>query len=54
MALVHCFFIGSSVQKAPVKVFWLILGAGYLAILAHKLIRRSVLKRHPSRVKGVF
>ena len=47
LGLVHSLLIGTTLQKEPARVLWLILGAGYAAILGYKVLRGSQ-KRHPS------
>jgi predicted ferric reductase len=54
LGFVHSFFLGSSLQKTPLKIFWLILALGYLAVITHKLVRRCQLRRHPWKVKRVI
>jgi len=53
LAFIHSFFLGSSLQKAPLKIFWLILSLVYLAIIAHKIVKGVHLKRHPYQITGV-
>jgi predicted ferric reductase len=47
LGLVHSLLIGTTLQKGPARVLWLILGAGYAAILVYKVLRGSPV-RHPS------
>jgi len=44
LGLVHSLLIGTTLQKGPARVLWLILGAGYVAILGYKVLRRSPLR----------
>ena len=53
LAFIHSFFLGSGLQKAPLKIFWLILALCYLAIIAHKIVKGIYLKRHPYQIQGV-
>jgi predicted ferric reductase len=53
LAFIHSFILGSGVQKAPLKIFWLILALVYLAIIAHKIVKGIRLKRHPYQITGV-
>ena len=47
LGLVHSLLIGTTLQKGPPRVLWLILAVGYVAILGHKALRRSQ-KTHPT------
>lgn len=53
LAFVHSFFLGSGVQRLPLRIFWVILALGYLAMITHKIVRRYQLRRHPWKVKRV-
>jgi predicted ferric reductase len=53
LGFIHSFFLGSGLQKAPLKILWSILALVYLAIIAHKIVKGIRLKRHPYRIKGV-
>ena len=45
LGLVHSLLIGTTLQKGPSRVLWLIMAAAYLAVVAHKALRSSRLKR---------
>ncbi|MCX5879983.1 MAG: ferric reductase-like transmembrane domain-containing protein [Deltaproteobacteria bacterium] len=47
LGFVHSLLIGTTLQKGPARVLWLILGAGYVVILGYKVLRGSPVK-HPS------
>jgi predicted ferric reductase len=47
LALVHSLLIGTTLQKGPPRVLWLILAVGYVAIVGNKVLRASQ-KRHLS------
>lgn len=47
LAWVHSLTIGTAVQKWPARGLWSALAAGYLAILAYKLVKGSQ-KRQPA------
>ena len=47
LGFVHSLLIGTTLQKGPARVLWLILGAGYVVILGYKLLKGSPVK-HPS------
>jgi predicted ferric reductase len=47
LGFVHSLLIGTTLQKGPARVLWLILGAGYVVILGYKVLRGSPM-RHPS------
>jgi len=53
LGFVHSFFLGSSLRSQPLKVFWLLLGGAFLAIIFRKLWNRIQLRRHPFMVKRV-
>ena len=53
IAFLHSFFIGSTLQRAPLKGLWVILFLIYLMILANRIRRRYSVKRHPLTVKEV-
>jgi predicted ferric reductase len=53
LGFVHSFFLGSGVQRLPLKLFWLVLALCYLAVITHKLVRRYQLRRHPWKVNRV-
>jgi len=44
---VHSLLIGTTLQKGPSRVLWLILAVGYVAILGYKALRGSQ-KTHPA------
>ena len=41
LGLVHSLVIGTTPQQWPTRVLWLVLGAGYIALLGYKVLRRS-------------
>jgi predicted ferric reductase len=53
LAFFHSFFIGSTLQRGPMRAFWGILALIYLSVLADKIRRRYVVRRHPFTVGAV-
>jgi len=53
LAFIHSFFIGSDLQKWPMKILWLILATVFIGILVYKLQQRSHIRRNPFKVAGV-
>ena len=47
LGVVHSVLIGTTLQKGPSRVLWLIMAAAYLVLMAYKALRSSPLK-HPS------
>jgi len=47
LALVHSLLIGTTLQKGPPRVLWLILAVGYVATVGNKVLSASK-TRHPS------
>jgi predicted ferric reductase len=54
LAFIHSFFIGSDLQRWPMRILWLILAILFIGILAYKLQRRSYIRRYPFKVAGVL
>jgi len=53
LAFAHSFLLGSGTQKWPLRVFWLILAAGYVAVVAHKVVTGILLRRRAYTVSEV-
>jgi len=53
LAFIHSFFIGSDLQRWPMRIVWVILAILFAGIVAYKLRHRSYLRRNPFRVAGV-
>jgi predicted ferric reductase len=53
LGFIHSFFIGSDLQRWPMRVLWLILAIIFISILAYKLQQRSYTRRNPFKVAGV-
>ena len=53
LAFFHSTFMGSTLQRSPMKVFWFILALIYVLILAGNIRRRFALRRHPFTVTEV-
>jgi predicted ferric reductase len=53
LAFAHSFLIGSTVQKGPVRILWMLLLILYIFVLCHKALRRWSLRRRPFKVTGV-
>lgn len=53
IAFMHSYFMGSTLQKAPLKNFWILLALGYVAAGVNRLRRRRVLRNRPMTVKEV-
>lgn len=47
LGFVHSLLIGTTLQKGPSRVFWLVMAAAYLVVVGYKALRSSPLK-HPS------
>jgi len=45
LGVVHSLLIGTTLQKGPSRILWLIMAAAYLAIVSYKAMSRSQLKR---------
>jgi 3-phenylpropionate/trans-cinnamate dioxygenase ferredoxin reductase subunit len=45
LGLIHSLVIGTTLQKWPTRMLWAGLGAGYVAILAYKVLKGSQRKR---------
>lgn len=53
LAFVHSFLLGSSLHKWPMRVYWLVLAAAYLAVAIHKVVKGILLRRRSHTVSGV-
>jgi predicted ferric reductase len=53
LAFIHSYFIGSDLQRWPMRILWLILAILFLGVLAYKLQQRSRVRRNPFKVAGV-
>jgi predicted ferric reductase len=53
LAFIHSFFIGSDLQRWPMRIVWLFLAILFAGILAYKLRQRSLIRRNPFTVAGV-
>ncbi len=53
LAFIHSFFIGSNLQRWPMRIAWIILAMIFIGILAYKLRQRSLMRRNPFTVAGV-
>jgi len=53
LAFFHSVFIGSTLQRGPMRVFWAILALTYLAVLAGKIGRRFTVRNRPFTVAAV-
>lgn len=47
MGFVHSLLIGTTLQKGPSRVFWLVMATAYLVVVRYKALRSFPLK-HPS------
>jgi len=47
LGLVHSLLIGTTLQKAPARIMWIVLAVGYAAILGYRIVKGSQ-KRHPA------
>lgn len=54
LAFIHSFFIGSDLQRYPMRIVWVILAIPFIGILAYKLQQRSHMRRNPFKVAGVL
>jgi predicted ferric reductase len=54
LAFIHSFFIGSDLQRWPMRIVWIILAILFAGIVAYKLQQRSYRRRYPFRVAGVL
>jgi len=53
LAFFHSTLMGSTLQKSPMRIFWLILGLIYVLILFENIRQRFALRKHPFKVTGV-
>lgn len=53
LAFIHSFFIGSDLQRWPMRIVWVILAILFIGTLAYKLQQRLYMRRNPFKVAGV-
>jgi len=53
LAFLHSLFIGSTLQRGPLRGFWMILALIYVAVLTGKIRKQYVLRRHAVAVSDV-
>ncbi len=53
LGFVHSLRLGSDLVSLPLRVFWLVMGGSYVAILVSKLWNRLQVRRHPYQVAQV-
>lgn len=53
LALFHSVFIGSTLQRGPMRVFWAILALVYVTVLAARIQRRFTVRSRPFTVAAV-
>jgi len=53
LAFFHSFFIGSTLQRNPMRAYWVILALIYLAVLADKIRRYYAVRKRPFTVGTV-
>jgi predicted ferric reductase len=54
LAFIHSFFIGSNLQRWPMRIVWLILALLFIAVLAYKPRQRSRIRNNPFTVAAVL
>ena len=53
LALFHSLFLGSTLQPGFLRVFWVVIGLCYAAVLAARIYKHVAVKRHPLRVSHI-